>query len=699
MGGFVDLEKIAVRSDRALARLDREQTRELERYLGDALRRTLDQTRPLYARAMQDVDGTASNAAFRLARGRVLADELDGTVRGLVGQPDGALEGLLARTAAAREQARDFVEDTLGVFGDAVTISTPVNHRALSGVVENAATRLYLHAEDTVDRIKSDVVTGLVRGDSWTQVTRAIREDTGYLRYRAERIALTELHSAQADARQELYGELGVELVIRYVTIDDRTCEYCAPRQGEVTRASETTEVLHPFCRCILAPFDPEWALDDTLVPEQLEEMLSENLAQLDELGITPNLNAAPFERVRDRQGFRIGPVGRGRPKIVWRPGQSTDRLTSWLGRSFTNLAPHVRNADGVTPSPPAGAPTDPVEQARVLPKQTRDRLRNVDQEAAGLRAESERLTGDYRTLNRAYREHADVATARSSEARALDSRLARVGSELDRTRLQLQDPRPWNDPPDVLRARLAELTGRYEQLERDLRAARAVKQSTRTRADDIFVQLMDARTRAEDAEDALRAFRRTRAQEIIANAATGHQNGSVPIKTRMRDATLRERVETASTWLSEHTTLKVPTPTEVKRLRRGARAYQLEGRIHLAPGDGTRIAVHELGHAIDQAHPSLAKRAVAYRETRTAGEKLKRLRDVTGNSGYDLFEVAKCDKFIDCYMGKFYPGDQHTEVLSMGLEYMYDDPIGFAQKDPTTFDFILRIMKGLPDP
>ncbi|MFU8868647.1 phage minor head protein [Natronococcus sp.] len=335
MAGFVDLERIAVRADRALSRLDREQTRELAEYLTRVYRQVLNSARPAYARAMADVGGTASNAAFRLARARVLADEIDGVLQALVAEPGGALAGLNARAAAAREQARGFVEDTLRVFGDAVTISTPVNHRALSGVVEHAHTRLYRHADEVVDRIKGDVIAGLTRGDSWTQVTRAIRENTGYLRSRAEMIAITELHSAQADARQELYADLGVELVIRYVTIDDRTCEYCGPRQGEVTRMSETTEVLHPRCRCILAPFDPEWALDGTLVIEQLEGMRAENLRELKALGLRPNPNAAPFERVRDREGVRVGPAGRGRPTPVWRPGQPVSRLRPWVGRAF----------------------------------------------------------------------------------------------------------------------------------------------------------------------------------------------------------------------------------------------------------------------------------------------------------------------------------------------------------------------------
>ena len=696
MAGFVDLERIAARSDRALSRLDSAQTREIERYLTGALRRTLDQTQPLYARALEDVSrGPAAGSAFRLARGRVLADELEGTIRGLVAQPDAMLDGMLARTATAREEGREFVEAVLGMYGDAVTISTPVNHRALSGVVEHASTRLYRHADEVVDRIKDDVVTGLVRGDSWTQVTRAIREDTGYLRSRAEMIAITELHSAQADARQELYGDLGVELVIRYVTIDDRTCEYCAPRQGEVTKTSETTEVLHPRCRCILAPFDPEWALDDTLVPDELEAMLEDNLRQLEALGIEPKLGAAPFERVRDRQGFRVGPTGRGRPEVVWRPGQSTDRLVPWLGRSFTNLGAFATDAAGAARVPPAsrsGSSADPVEQARTMPKGVREQFARIEDEAKGLRAEVERRTTEHATLRTTYTDARRELSRQHNAIRKLEDDLRKLAGEVE-----------WHNRPSArllpeTPARLAELAEQTRALERSIRAAETLAAGQRSTVNTLLDQIAAARAARLESELTLNAFRRDRAHALMRNADTGHAPGRVPVKARMRDADLKARVERGSTWIEQHTVLKIERPTDVRRLKPGGRAFHRGGEVYVAPGDGVGTVVHELAHAIDHAHPSLVARAIAWRDARTAGESWQRLSALTGNSGYAAHEVAKPDRFFHPYIGKSY-GTRATEVLSMGLEAMYDDPIKLARDDAGMFDLIFRIMKGLPDP
>ena len=45
-------------------------------------------------------------------------------------------------------------------------------------------------------------------------------------------------------------------------------------------------------------------------------------------------------------------------------------------------------------------------------------------------------------------------------------------------------------------------------------------------------------------------------------------------------------------------------------------------------------------------------------------------------------------------YTGKEYP-DKATEIVSMGLELLYEDPYNFAKADPEFFDFIMGILDG----
>jgi hypothetical protein len=50
-------------------------------------------------------------------------------------------------------------------------------------------------------------------------------------------------------------------------------------------------------------------------------------------------------------------------------------------------------------------------------------------------------------------------------------------------------------------------------------------------------------------------------------------------------------------------------------------------------------------------------------------------------------------DKFISPYMGKICDSGS-SEVLSMGLELMYRNPIYLAKNDPEMFDFIYSVVR-----
>jgi len=81
------------------------------------------------------------------------------------------------------------------------------------------------------------------------------------------------------------------------------------------------------------------------------------------------------------------------------------------------------------------------------------------------------------------------------------------------------------------------------------------------------------------------------------------------------------------------------------------------------------RTTMHEWGHALEAENPELARRASAFLEARTKGEKLKPL-----GGGYDAHEVTRKDGFYEAYMGKEYRHPQSgrryaTEITSMGVE------------------------------
>ena len=61
--------------------------------------------------------------------------------------------------------------------------------------------------------------------------------------------------------------------------------------------------------------------------------------------------------------------------------------------------------------------------------------------------------------------------------------------------------------------------------------------------------------------------------------------------------------------------------------------------------------------------------------------------------------EIARRDKFFDPYCGKEYRKNGQrtaTEVLTMGVERLLDDPAEFAKQDRDYFNFVVTTLGGM---
>ena len=101
---------------------------------------------------------------------------------------------------------------------------------------------------------------------------------------------------------------------------------------------------------------------------------------------------------------------------------------------------------------------------------------------------------------------------------------------------------------------------------------------------------------------------------------------------------------------------------------------------------------VHEMSHWLEEKVPSIRQEVVDFYKKRTDGEDLVKLRDVTGNPAYGEEEETRTDKWLHPYMGKEY--ENASEILSMGMELMYENPAYLAKKDPEMFDFIYSVVR-----
>ena len=115
---------------------------------------------------------------------------------------------------------------------------------------------------------------------------------------------------------------------------------------------------------------------------------------------------------------------------------------------------------------------------------------------------------------------------------------------------------------------------------------------------------------------------------------------------------------------------------------------------IRMTPGEDASTILHELGHWLEDMDKRILKQSLAFLKRRAGTEPTECLRDLTGNPHYGADERAWKDKFLDPYMGKDYHGEA-SEILSMGMEYLYRYPQLFAQHDPEYFAFVYNRLRG----
>lgn len=127
-------------------------------------------------------------------------------------------------------------------------------------------------------------------------------------------------------------------------------------------------------------------------------------------------------------------------------------------------------------------------------------------------------------------------------------------------------------------------------------------------------------------------------------------------------------------------------------------------------------VVTHELGHWLESVSLQSRIRVGKFLKRRAGKELPKRLSQLTGDPRFEDHEIAVKDKFITPYIGKYYSRYSHaaasswklgtlpdwevmyaSEVISMGVQYMYENPARFAQEDPDMFDFIFDTLRPPP--
>lgn len=141
----------------------------------------------------------------------------------------------------------------------------------------------------------------------------------------------------------------------------------------------------------------------------------------------------------------------------------------------------------------------------------------------------------------------------------------------------------------------------------------------------------------------------------------------------------------------------------------KNGRAYYDPARrkAWIADADQPETVAHEIGHAIEAQWAHVGQQAREFLEYRVGSEPSQRLDKLFPQWNYGPLEKGRKDRFDKAfdlrdayYIGFDYrlPGGAPaygTEILSMGIQRLMTDPVGFAQKDPEYCKFVVGILTG----
>ena len=119
----------------------------------------------------------------------------------------------------------------------------------------------------------------------------------------------------------------------------------------------------------------------------------------------------------------------------------------------------------------------------------------------------------------------------------------------------------------------------------------------------------------------------------------------------------------------------------------------QEENTIYLRGNPDRAVVFHEMGHWYEEHTPGGNLAALSYLDSRTRGGELKSMNEWMGQTNYGSEEKAIKDKFTSAYTGKIYENGRYTELTSMGMQRLSEDPAFFYRSDRGHMEFTLGMI------
>ena len=127
------------------------------------------------------------------------------------------------------------------------------------------SSRIWKNKDALVQQLNTTLTQNIIRGEDPQKAINAISERLNVSKRAAGRLVMTEEAAFSSSAQKDCFEMLGVEKYEIVVTLDDATCDECAPMDGMVFKMSEyepgsTAPPFHCYCRCTTVPhFDDDF--------------------------------------------------------------------------------------------------------------------------------------------------------------------------------------------------------------------------------------------------------------------------------------------------------------------------------------------------------------------------------------------------------------------------------------------------------
>lgn len=506
--------------------------------------------------------------------------------------------------------------------------------------------------------VKRQINIGLASGEATQTIVNRLSGPTGVLqisRRQAEVVVRTAVTHTTTHARETTYREnedviSGVQWVS---TLDTRTTDICISYDGKVFNIGEGIRPpAHMNCRSTTIPVLKSW------------KELGIDLKEAPE-GTRASMNGQVPARMTYGEWLRQQPreiqdqvLGRGRAELFRRGKVPIDRFVDRKGRSLTL-----------------------------------DELRKLEGLPARRGASSQRPQPRPPSIPRASQSIKDYLSWRADVGQGFVDRIQDIGSELREASRELVSR--LDDAKAIREQRLSEFAG-SRRTKAFQSYARSVDQALTSEMDALRSRISQLTVELERAHEAKQAAFFERWQMPVSARKSAFRVGTIKedqgvVITPAIERRIKKAVELINS-------LAGGNGGEVDFVvRSNVRCYfhQAAGRrtIVISGNESLKVILHELGHAWESFNADGLRRSRAFLLDRSNGLSTQRLSEITGK-GYASNEKAWKDEFWNPYIGKDY-GDRATEITSMLLEQLLDDPDFALRSDRSLVEFVLDNLRG----